>query len=120
MFYRTPFAGGMSRVCPLLAGHAEILRTHAQASHLKDSQRQVLQREAEAADHKPISGSMRQRRSEPCTQLFRPNSTTRRSCAASSTLFAPMPPSMETDGSRASELEWGSAAAAPLLNHLRL
>ena len=30
--------------------HAEILRTHAQASHLKESQRQVLQREAEAAD----------------------------------------------------------------------
>ena len=30
--------------------HAEILRTHAQASYLKENQRQVLQREAEAAD----------------------------------------------------------------------
>lgn len=30
--------------------HAEILRTHAQASHLKENQRQVLQPEADAAD----------------------------------------------------------------------
>jgi hypothetical protein len=30
--------------------HAEILRTHAQASYLKKDKRQVLQREAEAAD----------------------------------------------------------------------
>lgn len=30
--------------------HAEILRTHAQASHLEENQRQVLQREADAAD----------------------------------------------------------------------